>query len=211
MAAGPSGAALLPPSWLARRSLPILDLPAGARVSRIHQLGHSAIFFGPRVDPATGERTPPTYRFDSASGGFGVLYAAARFEGAFVETILRNPQLTFVAQNYIRLRCVTELTLSRDLRLVDMRGRGLSRIGTTNAISTGPYAPCWTWSDYLYFHRDMPDGIAYASRHNPVELCYAIFERTDLSVTRNEPIYLWEILAEIRRILGDYHKILTRS
>jgi hypothetical protein len=210
MAAGPSGAALLPPSWLARRSLPILDLPAGTRVSRIHQLGHSAIFFGPRVDPATGERTPPTYRFDSASGGFGVLYAAARFEGAFVETILRNPQLTFVAQNYIRLRCVTELTLSRDLRLVDMRGRGLSRIGTTNAISTGPYAPCWTWSDYLYSHRDKPDGIAYPSRHSPLQICYAIFERSDLSVTRGEPMPLGDMLPEIRRILRHYHKILTR-
>jgi RES domain len=126
MAAGPSGAAPLPPPWLARRSLPILDLSAGTRVFRIHRLSHSAVFFGPQIDPATGRRRAPTYRFDSASGSFGVLYAAERLEGAFVETILRNPQLTFVSQNYIRLRCVTELTFSRDLRLVDMRGRGLS-------------------------------------------------------------------------------------
>ena len=73
-----------------------------------------------------------------------MLYAAERLEGAFVETLLGNPQLIFVSQNYIRLRCVTEFTFSRDLRLVDMRGRGLSRIGTTNAISTGLYASCWT-------------------------------------------------------------------
>jgi|SRR5271165_3205764 len=210
MAAGPSGAAPLPPPWLARRSLPILDIRAGTRVFRIHQLSHSAVFFGPQIDPATGRRQAPTYRFDSASGSFGVLYAAERFEGPFVETILRNPQLTFVSQNYIRLRCVTELTFSRDLRLVDIRGRGLSGIGTTNAISTGPYAPCWTWSDYLYSHRDKPDGIAYASRHNPAELCHAIFERTDLSVTRDEPIHPGEMLPEIRRILRHYHKILTR-
>jgi hypothetical protein len=97
MAAGPSGAAPLPPPWLARRSLPILDISARTRVFRIHQLSRSAVFFGPQLDPATGRRQAPTYRFDSASGGFGVLYAAERFEGAFVETLLRNPQLIFAS------------------------------------------------------------------------------------------------------------------
>jgi len=210
MAAGPSGTAPPPPAWLARRALPTVDVPAGTRVFRIHRLGLGAAFFGPRVDPATGERQPPTNRFDSTSGSFGVLYAAARFEGAFAETILRNPQLTFVSQNYIRRRCVTELTFSRDVRLVDMRGRGLSRIGTTNAISTGPYPPCWIWSNYLYSHRDKPDGIAYSSRHNPAQICYAVFERSDLAVAQGEPIPLGELLPEIRHILRHYGKLLTR-
>jgi len=190
--------------------LPIVTIPSGTRVFRIHQLDHGAVFFGPPVDPATGERQAPTYRFDSASGRFGVLYAAEQFEGAFVETILRNPRLTFVSQNYITLRCLAELTFSRNLRLVDMRGRGLSRIGTTNAISTGPYAPCWAWSDYIYSHRGKPDGIAYASRHNPLQICYAVFERSDRSVTAGRPIRLADMLPEIRGILRSYNKILTR-
>jgi hypothetical protein len=210
MAAGPSGAAPLPPPWLARRSLPIITIPSGTRFFRIHRVGHDAVFFSPPVNPSTGERQPPIYRFDSASGAFGVLYAAQRFEGAFVETTLRNPQLTFVSQNYVTLREVTELACSRDLRLVDMHGRGLSRIGTTNAISTGPYAPCWVWSDYLYSHRDRPDGIAYASRHNPLQICYAIFERRDLSFAPGRPVPLAEMLLEIRSILRSYNKILTR-
>jgi RES domain-containing protein len=190
--------------------LPIIAIPSGTRLFRIHRLDHDAVFFSPAVDPATGERQPPTYRFDSASGNFGVLYAARQFEGAFVETILRNPQLTFVSRNYVTLRCVTELAFGRDLRLVDMHGRGLSRIGTTNAISTGPYAPCWAWSDYLYSHRGKPDGIAYASRHNPLQICYAIFERSDLSVTPNRLVRLADMLPEIRGILRSYNKILTR-
>jgi hypothetical protein len=210
MAADPSGAAPLPPPWLSRRSLPIIAIPSGTRVFRIHRVGHDAVFFSPPVNPSTGERQPPTYRFDSASGAFGVLYAAQRFEGAFVETTLRNPQLTFVSQNYVTLREVTELACSRDLRLVDMHGRGLSRIGTTNAISTGPYAPCWAWSDYLYSHRDRPDGIAYASRHNPLQICYAIFERRDLSFAPGRSVPLAEMLLEIRSILRSYNKILTR-
>jgi hypothetical protein len=210
MAADPSGAAPLPPPWLSRRSLPIIAIPSGTRVFRIHRLGHGAVFFSPPVDPATGERQPPTYRFDSAAGAFGVLYAAEQFEGAFVETILRNPQLTFVSQNYVTLRGVTELACSRELRLVDMHGRGLSRIGTTNAVSTGPYAPCRAWSDYLYFHRARPDGIAYASRHNPLQICYAIFERGGLSFTPGCPVPFADMLPEIRRILRRYSKIMTR-
>jgi hypothetical protein len=190
--------------------LPIVTIPSRTRVFRIHQLGHGALFFGPPVEPATGDRQPPTYRFDSASGSFGVLYAARQFEGTFVETILRNPQLTFVSRNYVTRRCVAELVFGRDLRLVDMHGRGLSRIGTTNAISTGPYAACWAWSDYLYSHRIKPDGIAYASRHNPLQICYAIFERSDLSVTARRPIPLADMLQEIRGILRSYNKILTR-
>jgi hypothetical protein len=190
--------------------LPIIAIPSGTRVFRIHRLGHGAVFFSPPVDPATGERQPPTYRFDSASGTFGVLYTAEQFEGAFVETILRNPQLTFVSQNYVTLRGVTELACSRELRLVDMHGRGLSRIGTTNAVSTGPYAPCRAWSDYLYSHRARPDGIAYASRHNPLQICYAIFERSDLSFTSGRPVPSADMLPEIRTILRRYSKIMTR-
>lgn len=210
MPAGPSGAAPLPPPWLARRSLPVLSIPAGTRVFRIHRLDHDPVFFGPPVNSITGERQPPTYRFDSASGRFGVFCAAEQFEGAFVETILRNPQLTFVSQNYTALRCVTELAFSRDLRLVDIRGRGLSRLGTTNEISTGPYAPCWAWSDYLYSHRNQPDGVAYVSRYNPVQTCYAIFERDDLAIAPDEPVPLAEMFPEIRTMLHRYNKIPIR-
>jgi hypothetical protein len=42
------------------------------------------VFFGPAADPATGVRQPPTQRFDSLTGAFGVLYVGKRFEGAFV-------------------------------------------------------------------------------------------------------------------------------
>jgi len=200
----------LPPAWLAARSLPIIKVPQGTPLFRVHQSAHGAIFFGPAVDPATGTRQQPTYRFDSLSGGFGVLYAGEQFEGAFVETVLRNPQLRFVSEGYVSLRAVSELTCSRELRLVDLHGRGLSRVGATNAISTGPYAPCWAWSDYLSSHRDQPDGIAYASRHNPRQICYAIFERADSTFTAASPTDFTSMLPMIKGLLRRYDKILTR-
>jgi hypothetical protein len=52
--------------------------------------------------------------------------------------------------------------------------------------------------------------MAYGSRHNPLQICYAIFEGHNFSVTPGQPIPLAEMLPEIRRILRHYHKILTR-
>ncbi len=208
--AGPSGVAPLPPPWLARRSLPIVKIGPDTPLYRVHQLAHGAVHFGPAIDRVTGTRGPPTYRFDSLTGRFGVLYAAAQFEGAFVETVLRNPQRRFVSRNYVDLRAVTELRPDRELRLVDLHGRGLSRVGTTNAISTGPYGPSWAWSDYLWSHRDSPDGIAYASRHNPQHICFAIFERMDLAFTTSATTGFTEMASVIADLLRRYDKIMTR-
>jgi hypothetical protein len=207
---GPSGAASLPPAWLASRALPIVRIEAGTELFRVHQSANSPIFFGPATDPAIGVRQPPTYRFDSLTGAFGVLYVGEAFEGAFVETVLRNPQRRFVSENYVSLRSVSRLTCRRELRLVNLHGRGLSRFGVTNAISTGPYEPCWAWSDYLWSHRDQPDGIAYASRHDPQQICYALFERPDLKFTTTDPGSFAGMLPTIKALLRGYGKILTR-
>jgi hypothetical protein len=168
------------------------------------------VHFGPAINRVTGTRGPPTYRFDSLTGRFGVLYAAAQFEGAFVETVLRNPQRRFVSRNYVDLRAVTELRPDRELRLVDLHGRGLSRVGTTNAVSTGPYGPSWAWSDYLWSHRDSPDGIAYASRHNPQQICFAVFERAGLAFTTSPTTGFTEMASVIADLLRRYDKIMTR-
>jgi len=208
--AGPSGVATLPPAWLATRSLPLVKVPQGAHFFRVHQPAHSAVFFGPAVDPVTGKRQAPTHRFDSLAGAFGVLYAAEQFEGAFVETVLRNPRLRFVSEKYVTSRAFSELACSRELKLVDLHGRGLSRVGATNAISTGPYAPCWAWSDYLRSHRDRPDGIAYASRHNPRQICYAIFERADSAFAPGNPTAFASVLPMIKGLLRRHDKILIR-
>ena len=208
--AGPSGVASLPPGWLAARSLPLLTIPAGTPLFRVHQAIHRPIFFGPATDPATGIRQPPTNRFDSLAGAFGVLYLGKQFDGAFAETVLRNPLRRFVSEHYVTLRAVSEVTASRDLKVVDFHGPGLSAVGLTNAISTGPYNPCWAWSDYLWSHRDRPDGVAYASRHDPQQICYAIFERPDATFGAAPATQFSTLLPAIRALLRKYGKILTR-
>jgi hypothetical protein len=162
---------------------------------RIHRASLAPVFFGP------GPGMPPTYRFDSASSRFGVLYVT--------ETLLRSPQRLMVAASDITDRAATELACRRDLRVVKLYGSGLQAVGTDNAVSTGPYGPCGLWSDALWDHPDQPDGIAYQSRHDSNELCLALFSRLNLilDITLTKP--LPALLHEIAALLEAYGKSLA--
>ena len=151
-------------------------MPVGAALVRVHRLDRHPVFFS----PAAG--TGPVGRFDSPSGAFGVLFLAQSLAGAFAETVLRNPQRWLVDLSEVASRVTSTIKFSRPLRLAEMRGAGLQALGTDNAISTGPYGPCGIWADVLHGHPDRPDGIAYASRHSPDQLCVALFTRDDLTL-----------------------------
>lgn len=198
---GPAGAASLPPAWLATAALPIQDLAAGSSLVRVHRIGFSPVFFSP------GAGAGPTGRFDSPSGGFGVLYMAQSLDGAFAETVLRNPQRRLIDPAEICSRAVSVLGLSRTVRLVEMRGRGLQALGTDNAVSTGPYGPCGAWADALFSHADQPDGIAYASRHDPDQVCVALFSKPDIIPdVLSGPTPLDSMAAEVADLLRRYDK-----
>ena len=169
---GPSGAAPPPPSWLGDVRLPVLEVPpAGGPLFRVHRTEHAPVFFGP------GEGRPPTGRFDPASGGFGLLYAGLSLDAAVAETQLRSPQRRQVAPGEVAIRSLSLLRPATTLRLARLHGPHLQELGTDASIATGPYGPCGLWSDALFGHPDAPDGIVYASRHDPDELCAALFRR----------------------------------
>jgi hypothetical protein len=170
---------------------------------RIHRASLAPVFFGP------GPGMPPTYRFDSASSRFGVLYVGLNRAGAVTETLLRNPQRLMVAASDITDRAATELAYRRDLRVVKLYGSGLQAVGTDNAISTGPYGPCGLWSDALWDHPDHPDGIAYQSRHDSNEICLALFERPDLTFDIRSTRPLTAMLHEVAALLDAYGKSLS--
>jgi hypothetical protein len=178
-------------------------LPAGTPLFRIHRAVHGPIFFGP------GSGEPPTYRFDSASGAFGVLYVALDFAGALVETLLRNPRRKMVGESEIEARSVSVLRCRRDLAVVRLYGAGLQRLGLDNSISTGPYEPCGAWADALFAHPEAPHGVAFRSRHDPDQICLALFERPGLILDADPPVRLADRLAEVAKALGRYGKSLT--
>lgn len=155
---------------------PVVALPAGTKIVRIHRIDRAPIFFGPSAG------TPPGNRFDAPSGEFRVLYAAQRLEGAFVETILRRPKDRILRPAFVEERAYSELRLERPLRLAKLHGEGLQAFGTdagelgiddhslSRALAAAIHA---AWSDL--------DGIAYRSRYNNGEICHAVFDRAGAS------------------------------
>jgi hypothetical protein len=186
-------------------SLPIDVVAAGTALARVHRSANPPVFFGP------GAGVPPTWRFDSPSRGFGVLYVGATLSGALVETLLRNPNRRMAAWRDVDSRASSELLCRRALRLARLHGAGLQRLGCDAAISTGPYEPCGAWADALWAHPETPDGIAYASRHDPRQICYAIFERPDLDFTVRSTTLLTDQLSDLAAILSEYGKSIARS
>jgi hypothetical protein len=199
---GTTGAAPLPPPDLSARTLPIREIAAGDPLYRVHWSSLDPIFFGPGHDQG------PTYRFDSISGRFGVLYAAPHPDAALVETLLRQPQRLSLDYEEIRGRSLSTLCANRALRLVAALGENLSRLGTTAALATGPYDPCGAWSDALFNHPDIPDGILYASRHNPEEQCVALFERPDILLTIELTAPLLSMRTAVGALLDRHGKSL---
>jgi hypothetical protein len=147
-------------------------LDAGDVIVRIHRKSQGAVFFG----PAPG--APPQNRFDAPAAQYHVLYAAQRLEGAFVETILRRPGNRIVRRAFVEERMWTPLRLQRALVLAKIMDEGLLYHGVDASISaTDDYGPSRALALALHEDYSSLDGLAYRSRHNNGEICFALFDR----------------------------------
>ena len=141
---------------------------------RVHPTKYDPLYFG---------RTPRN-RFDAPAGEFGVLYAAADAHGAFVETLGQATGVRFVTIAELRVRELAVIAPRRPLRLVDLRGEGLARMGADAALTSGvDYDLSRRWSREIHDHPRMPDGIVYRARHDPSRTCAAIFDRAETDLT----------------------------
>jgi hypothetical protein len=156
----------LPTSELNLRK-PIITRHAGPFFRIYRKVHKSPMFFGKTLN----------YRFDSASGDCGVLYASPLLEGAFVETFMQELGRATVTKAELRERPVALIRSRRHLRLIDLKKRGgLMRLGMDGRICTGSYAIAQAWSDALRRHPAAPDGILFPSRHELNLPSCAIFE-----------------------------------
>jgi hypothetical protein len=142
--------------------------PLAGPFFRIYRETHKTpMFFGKTLD----------YRFDSASGDCGVLYAAPALEGAFVETFMQELGRTSVSMKELHERPVALIHTKRALRFIDLCAQGgQMRLGLDGRICTGSYTVAQTWSDALRSHPAKPDGILFPSRHELSLPSCAIFE-----------------------------------
>ena len=58
-------------------------------------------------------------------------------------------------------------------------------------------------------HPEKPNGILYPSRHNPDELCIALFERVGIKLTVQETTPLSDLRDKISDLLNEHWKSLT--
>lgn len=101
---------------------------------------------------------------------------------AFAETCLLGVGDRFVHRSYFRARCFSEIEVIAPLRILSLHGPGLARIGATSAVASGSHVASRDWSRAIYEHPDLPDGIAYRSKHDDGEHCIALFGRASDSI-----------------------------
>lgn len=181
-------------------ALPVTEIAQSRQWWRIHRSEHPPVFFGPP------EGQPPTYRFDAPGGEYRILYLGQTLSAAFVETLLRNPRIPFVERAEIEKRSSSLLTHHNALKLVDLRGGGLSRIGLDSRLTSGSYTRAGQWALALWSHPDQPDGLLYRSRHDPNHICAALFDRPSCRFSVHSTHALMEIPHQWAPILHAHGK-----
>lgn len=184
----------LPPADFASRDLPVETVPAGTAFVRIHRTGLGALYFGTSGDN----------RFDNPDRSYGVCYAARTLEGAFAETLLRQVGATLVSMATLASRSVTAVTVTEELRLVQLHGPGLARLGATASVSSGTYDVSQPWSDTIHRHGATVDGIAYRSNHDNGERCAAFFDRCRSRLREGSPEALVHDRKRLAALLDRY-------
>ena len=164
---------------------------------RVHKVGHGPLFFG------TGGKN----RFDAPAGEFGVLYVGVDAHCAFIETFGHATGVRSVTMGELAVRGIAVITSARPLRLLDLTGKGLARIGADARLTSGDdYRLSHRWSKAIHDHPSQPDGTLYRARHDPSRLSAAIFSRVEpaLSIVSDTTFLDPAYAPQLGRILDDY-------
>lgn len=153
------------------RRIPLVTLPAGATLWRVHRREHGPLWFG----PAPG--TPPRGRFDAPAGEFGVCYFAESLGVAVLESLVRGSR-RLLDRPDLEARVVSTIPLREPLELLRFEGPGLAKLGIgAEQAHARDYADCQRMMlDLFHSHRGV-DGVQYRSRWDNSLICWAIFDR----------------------------------
>jgi hypothetical protein len=142
------------------------------------------------TQPLTFRHHGPLHRFDHHRHPFGqaaddpdrgIYYAAFTFSGCIIESKWGDTGVIEIKDEHI-----CEVTLTRGLTLLDLRGTGAMRAGSVAALAKIPDRPLsQAWSRFFYEHPDLYtpiDGICYSNAHND-EGAVALYERAQSALT----------------------------
>ena len=171
-------ALLNPPPGFGLRQPVFRTLPVGARLVRIYDPTqhntHSLTFvqYGPR-NRFDHHRPSPSGSSVWNDPDRGIYYAAKEFSCCIAEIFGDTRQI-----DRPHLRVATP-TVTRKLRLLDLRGAAAMGAGSIAALSgDGDRTLTQAWSRYFYEEPSLSncDGLIYRGAHN-AEVAYALYER----------------------------------
>jgi len=150
-------------------------------------------------------------RFDAplmGSGDFGTCYAAGDVAVAFSESVIRATSWFSDGRFQVpRAELVSRYVVSFDrparpmLRLVDLTGSALKKLGLNNDISAGDdFTVSMAWSAGIHASDRRWDGIRYVSRQANDSYAYALFERSGVVKARSRKL----TQAELDRLCDQY-------
>lgn len=164
---------------------------------RIHKTLYDVKFFGKMRKN----------RFDAPDRSFGVMYLGIDEYCCFIETFGQQTGQNFVTIEELSKNNIATITPNRRIRLVDITGSGLAKIGADNRLATGSHALAKRWSQAIYNHPEQADGIYYRSCHDPERFSIALFDRAHqaIDVTRTIRLLSEEFEQTLAEILDQYN------
>ena len=176
-----------PPADLAERDLPLRI--TGQHCYRCYPLEHPPLFFD-RSDRS---------RFNAPAGEFGMLCV-----GADMDTYGRTSGERILTRSALRRRGFAVVRADRPLRLVDLTGEGLFRVGADEGLSAGrAYRLAQRWALAFWQHPARPDGLYYRSRHDPSRFSAAIFDRASDAIAASPLWSLADPADDVRHVLAE--------
>jgi len=163
----------------------------GEEVFRCHSVAFGATEFNPGL--GRGRFHPFS---DPRGSAVPTLYGAGSLDGALSETVFHSVPVRG-SERRVRAATLAPLVISsllvqRDLRLAQLHGYGLRRLGTTRSIliecEADGYSETVRWAAVLHQAPHRVDGLVWVSRQHDTSLALVLFgdrvEREDLLVCK---------------------------
>ena len=166
----------------------------------------------PRILPTKHRATPAgagfgSSRYSSSSDAFRVLYAADNFSTAFAEAVVRDrfegKSRRYLYRPHLEQVCLTAISSSRDLTLLDLRAAAAYELGVdTDASRARDHMVGQAFSQAVHDNLADIDAILFDSRLT-TGTCVAIYDRAFSALSATVPIGLMQaalLPAEITRL-----------
>lgn len=166
----------------------------------------------PRILPTQHRATPAgagfgSSRYSSPTDAFRVLYAADNFSTAFAEAVVRDrfegKSRRYLYRPHLEQVCLTAISSSHELTLLDLRGAGAYELGVdTDASRARDHTIGQTFSQAVHDELADVDAILFDSRLT-TGACVAIYDRAFSALSGTLPIGLLQaalLPAELTRL-----------